>query len=188
MKTLMTPRTGLLASMIITAGTWRPYADGCHAPSTNFTPVGAMALFGGCYFAERWKAFFFPLLTLWISDILLSYFIYFHEWRLFYDGFFVTYGSFALMVVMGTFMKQVNIKNVLMASVIAALSHWIITDFAVWLDGRLYPKTLEGLITCYTIAIPYMKNMLLGNLLFSAIMFGAFEFAQKKYPVLNHAH
>jgi len=184
-KTLINPRTGVLAAMILSAGAWRLLITSGHSPLTNFTPIGAMALFGGCYFAERWKAFLVPILTLWLSDLFLSYFVYFHEWKWFYDGFLITYGSFALIVLMGRLIKKVNVKNVLLMSALAALTHWIITDFAVWMDGRLYPKTIEGLVTCYVAAIPYVENMLIGNLLFGAIMFGAFEWAQKKYPRLQ---
>jgi len=184
-KKIINPRTGVLALMILSAGAWRLLISSGHSPLTNFTPVGAMALFGGCYFSDKWKAYFLPLLTLWLSDLLLSYFVYYHDWRLFYDGFLWAYGSFALMVLMGTFIKKANINNVILASISAALAHWIITDFGVWMGGHLYPKTTEGLITCYVAAIPYMKNMLIGNLVFSGIMFGIFELAQRKFPILS---
>jgi hypothetical protein len=183
-KTLTNPRTSVLAIMILSAGAWRLLISSGHSPLTNFTPIGAMALFGGCYFAGKWKAFLLPLFALWLSDLFLSYFVYFHEWKWFYSGFYITYGTFALIVLMGRFMKKANAKNVLFFSVLAALTHWIITDFGVWLDGRMYPKTAEGLVTCYVAAIPYMQNMLIGNLVFGAIMFGGFELAQRKFPVL----
>jgi hypothetical protein len=184
-KTIINPRTGLLALMILSAGAWRLLISGGHSAMGNFTPVGAMALFGGCYFSDKWKAYLLPLLTLWLSDILLSYFVYFHEWRLFYSGFLWTYGSFALMVVMGTFIKKTTVKTIVVAGISAALAHWLITDFGVWMGGQLYPKTAEGLMTCYVAAIPYMKNMLTGNLVFSGVMFGTFELAQRTFPVLQ---
>lgn len=179
------PRTGLLILMIVSAGAWRLLVSGGHTPLGNFTPVGAIALFGGCYFADKRQAYLTTLLTLWISDVFLSYFVYFHEWRFVYDGFLITYGSFALMVWLGSWIRKVSVKNVLFAGIGAALTHWLITDFAVWMDGRLYPQTIQGLITCYAAAIPYMKNMLIGNLVFSAILFGLFELAQRKFPVLQ---
>lgn len=185
MKTIINPRTGVLALMVVSAGAWRLLFTSGHSSLGNFTPIGAMALFGGCYFAEKWKAYLIPILTLWLSDLFLSYFVYYHKLVFFYDGFLITYGSFALMVMMGSFIRKVNIKNVVIAGVSAALLHWLITDFGVWMDGRLYPKTVEGLITCYVAAIPYVKNMLVANLLFSGVMFGVFEFAQKKYPQLQ---
>jgi hypothetical protein len=70
MKTLINPRTNVLVAMILSAGIWRLCISSGHSPLTNFTPIGAMALFGGCYFENRWKAFLVPLLTLWLSDLL----------------------------------------------------------------------------------------------------------------------
>ena len=185
MKTLINPRTGILAAMILSAGAWRLFITSGHSPLTNFTPIGAMALFGGYYFADRWKAFLVPILTLWLSDLFLSYFVYYHEWRWFYDGFVFTYGSFALMVMIGRFIKKVNIKNVILTGVLAALLHWIITDFGVWLDGRIYQMNFKGFVACYVAALPYLQNMLIANLVFGAIMFGVFELAQRKFPVLS---
>ena len=80
---------------------------------SNFTPVGAMALFGGAYFTSK-KAYIFPLLTLWLSDILLSRFVYHHEWQLFYSGFYWIYGAFTLMVVAGNYLlRNISVKNIM---------------------------------------------------------------------------
>ena len=185
MKKIINPRTGMLAAMILLAGAWRLLISSGHITLGNFTPIGAMALFGGCYFAEKWKAYLIPILALWLSDLFLSYFVYYHQLVFFYDGFLINYGSFILMVMMGTFIKKVNVKNVIIVSISAALAHWIITDFGVWMDGRLYPMTAQGLITCYVVAIPYLKNMLISNFVFGGIMFGVFELAQKKDPQLQ---
>ena len=184
MKTIMKPRTGVLAAMILTAGLWRLIFSGDHTPLTNFTPIGAMALFGGCYFSDKWKAYLVPLLTLWLTDMVINTFIYNMPFTLFYSGFYWTYGAFALMVMVGTFMKKVNIGNVVLVSIIAALLHYIITDLGTWLDGRMYPLTWAGFTACYVAAIPFLKNLLIANLIFGGAMFGAFEWAQKKYAVL----
>lgn len=190
-KSLIHPRMGALTVMILIAGAWRLFISGTHTPLHNFTPVGAMAIFGGCYYANRWKAYLVPLLTLWLSDILLCYFIYYHKLVFFYEGFLWTYASFALMVFIGSFIRKVNVKNILLAGVGAALAHWIITDFGVWafgLDfttGKPFTKDIQGLLKCYALALPYLKNMLMGNLVFGAVMFGAFEWAQRKYPGLQ---
>jgi hypothetical protein len=184
-KKIINPRTSVLILMILSAGAWRLLVSSGYTPFSNFTPVGAMALFGGCYFSDKWKAYVLPLFTLWLSDVLLGYFVYFHEWHLFYSGFWWIYGSFILMVMMGTFMKKATVKTVLLAGISAALMHWIISDFGVWIGGHMYPKTIEGLIMCYAAAIPFMKNMLIGNLVFGAIMFGIFELAQRTFPILQ---
>ncbi|MBI1884495.1 MAG: hypothetical protein HYS08_09880, partial [Chlamydiae bacterium] len=56
---------------------------------------------------------------------------------------------------------------------------------SVWLGGRLYPKTLSGLETCFIAAIPFFRNTLLGDLFYVTILFGAFALAEKKFPTLK---
>jgi hypothetical protein len=185
MKTRIDLKTGVLSVIVLSAGVIRILMASDHSPLTNFTPVGAMALFGGCYFQNRLKAFFLPLLTLWLTDLLLNYFVYYHEWRWFYDGFLFTYSSFAFIVLIGTVIKKPNVKNVAFAGISAALLHWIITDFGVWMDGRTYPTSYTGFIVCYVAAIPYLENMVLANLIFCGFMFGVFELARIKYPILS---
>ena len=158
----------------------------------NFTPIGAMALFGGAYFRNHTKAYSFPIITLFLSDIILMQVFYpEHTSGLLYKGWYWTYLAFVLMVLIGRYIKKVNVKNVAISAVSAALVHWLIADFGVWYGGctniatgELYPHTFSGLIDCYIMAIPYMKNMLLGNLIFGAILFGSFELAQRKFPIL----
>src|SRR5690554_4510539 len=88
MVSKINPRPVLLAGMILLAGCYRLFiASGVLPPLPNFTPLGAMALFGGCYYQDKWKAYLVPLLSLWLTDILLNRFFYFGEWVFFYDRF-----------------------------------------------------------------------------------------------------
>ena len=185
MKSIFNPRTGVLVIMIISAGAWRLLASGAHFFLSEYTPIGAMALFGGCYFSDKWKAYLVPLLTLWLTDIVLNYTLYTHELTLFYPGFAWTYGSFALMVLLGTFMRKVNIQNVLLMGISAALIHWVVSDIGVWMGGTLYSKNAAGFVECYVAAIPFLKNMVMSNIIFGGIMFGAFEWAKYKFPALE---
>lgn len=151
---------------------------------SNFTPIGAMALFGGAYFTSK-KAYLFPLLTLWLSDILLSRFVYNHEWQLFYGGFYWVYGAFIFMVIAGKLLlKKVSVKNILVSALVITFIHWIVSDLGVWLSSTVYPKTPAGYWACLTAAIPFERNFLAGVLLYSAIMFGAFEWMKSRYPSL----
>ena len=183
MKTIIKTRTGVLVLMILSASIWRLIFSTGNSFLHSYTPIGAMALFGGCYFSDKWKAFLVPILTLWLSDLVMNYF-YFHQFSWFYGGFAWTYGAFALMVVVGTFIKKVNVGNVVLASIATALIHYIVTDLGVWLDGTMYPLNWQGFTACYVAAIPYLQKMLASNLIFGGLMFGAFEWAQKKYTVL----
>ena len=137
----------------------------------NFTPIGAMALFGGAYFTSKRKAFLFPILTLLISDLVMMQTVYakYNQGMLLYSGW--NYGAFALMVFIGQGMiKKVNLKNVVFSGLLAAIAHFIISDFGVWLGGGIdmttglpFTKDLSGLMSCYIHAIPFLKNMIAGN-------------------------
>ena len=101
------PRTTVIILMIALATAFRLIqSSNVYSILSNFTPVGAIALFGGCYFRDRWKAFLIPLVALWLSDVLINRIYYFDSWMLYYSGAYWSYGSFALMVVIGHFIKN----------------------------------------------------------------------------------
>ena len=192
MKTKINPRFIVLLLLIVVAVAMRFITELKYSTMINFTPIGAIALFGGAYFSDRWKAILIPLLSLFISDLLINTFYYDGRFGIMYDGWYWVYGSFILMVFFGAWIiKQVSVKTVLLASVAASIAHWLISDFGVFLGsctdittGQLYTKDIAGLVKCYTLALPYMKSFFLGTICYSAIMFGAFELAKRKYPVL----
>jgi hypothetical protein len=183
------PRTIVLLAFMIVVALMRVLfsLQPVMTPIATFTPIGAMALFGGAYFNRNIKAYLFPLLTLWMGDLILNRVVYYNEWRLFYEGFYWTYGSFALMVLASQFMiKKVSVKNIVLASVVATLIHWIGTSPGCFtIANSIYPKTWEGYWTSLIAAIPYERNFLIGTLAYSGIMFGAFEWLQKKYSTLS---
>lgn len=196
MKQQTNPRPFILAAIILAAGLFRLLtASGTLTPLTNFTPLGAMALFGGCYYQDKWKAYLMPLLTLWLTDIILNRFLFFHEWVFFYGGFAWVYVSFALMVLIGHYIKKVSVKSVVISAVAGAVVHWLVSDFGVWLGGGMdittglpYTRDWHGVMMCYYLALPFMKNLLIGNLVFGAIFFGVFELLQKRFPALQLQH
>jgi hypothetical protein len=175
-------RTIVLILMILAATAMR-FVSYKFPLMSNFTPVGAIALFGGAYFTDKWKAYLVPLLALFISDIFINY-MYTSKWVLMYSGSIYMYICFAIMVLIGTFIKKVNIVNVTLASFAGVLVHWLIMDLP-WLYGTLYPHTLAGYGASLVAAIPFEKNMILGDILFGAILFGGFELAKSKYTVLQ---
>lgn len=145
-----------------------------HPP--NFAPIAAMALFGGAYFNKKSFAFAIPLLAMFVTDAIIGFYSY--AW--------MVYISFALIVVLGIVMlKKVSVKNVVLASVTASISFFVITNFGVWMLGTLYPKTAAGLMESYIAAIPFFQNSLIGDLFFSGVMFGVYELVKHKVPALQ---
>ncbi|PWJ43039.1 DUF6580 family putative transport protein [Sediminitomix flava] len=194
MKKQINIRFLVLLCIILFVGIWRITFNGKDAGIlANFTPIGAMALFGGAYFQQQWKAYLFPILTLFVSDVVMMT-TYYAEYSngLLYGGWYWTYGGFFLMVLIGKCIQKVSFKSVIISAIAAALTHWIVVDFGVWLGGGTdvttglpYTRDIQGLIKCYTLAIPFMKSMLMGNFIFGAILFGSFELAQRQFPVLK---
>lgn len=177
-------RFRVLSLMLLTAAFSRLLP---HPP--NFAPIGTMALFGAAYFSKKHIALILPILTMWLSDLVINNVIfaqYFDGFTLFYQGFYWTYGAFAVISILGFFLlKNINIKNITIASTLAALLFFLISNFGVWQSGTMYPKTIAGLAACYNAGLPFFKNTLFGNLVYSAILFGAFELAQYKYYSLR---
>lgn len=194
MKKQVNVRFAVLLLITSGVGIWRIFLSTGHSSLSNFTPIGAMALFGGAYFVQRWKGILFPLLALFISDIVMMKTIYASSSSggLLYDGWWIVYVVFSMIVLMGScILKKISARNFIIAAVSAALLHWLITDFGVWLSGsdittgKPFTKDWQGLVKCYTLALPYVKNMLIGNLVYGTILFGGFELVQKRFPVLK---
>ncbi len=150
----------------------------------NFTPVGAVSLFGGTYFTDKRKAYLVPLLVLFLSDLLINY-MYFHHFVWFYASSIWVYISFALMVYIGTKLPKINVANVVLASFAAVLVHWLLTDINPWLYGTLYSKSLIGYFQSLFAAIPFERSLMMGNLVYGFLLFGGFELAKRKFPVLK---
>src|ERR1700761_268870 len=129
-------RTVVLILMIVVAAALRLVSYEYKFLS-NFTPVGAIALFGGTYFTDKWKAYLVVSLTLFTSDILINY-LYTSKWTLWYSGSFWVYLTFAIMVFMGSLIKKANIINIALTSLAAICIHWLIIDLP-FLYGTLYP-------------------------------------------------
>jgi hypothetical protein len=187
------PRISLLMILMIAAAAMRlPDAANLTAWS-QFTPIGAMGLFGGAYFTNRWKAVAFPLLTLLASDLIINILIYEGKYGILYSGWYWIYGIFVLICFIGKWLiTKVTVKNVLTAALVASVSHWMIADFTVWAGGGIDLRTMqplsrswEGLLQCYAQGFPYMKNFLAGTVIYSSILFGSFEWLKQRYTSLQ---
>jgi hypothetical protein len=152
---------------------------------SNFTPVGAIALFGGAYFTDKWKAYIVVLVSLVISDIIINH-LRTSQWELINSDTFWNCICFSIMVFIGSLIKKLNIVSVILVLLAPVLIHWLIMDLP-WINDAegLYPKTLAGYGEALIAALPFEKNMLFGDAVFGAILFGTFEFAQNKYTILR---
>lgn len=171
LKKFFTPKVLVVTGIILFAAVMRLVP---HYP--NFTPIAAIALFGGAQMGRKWLAFFVPLFALFISDLLIGF-----------HGFMVpVYISFALVVLLGNLMKNnIKIATVLGGAVASSLIFFLITNFAVWAGSPYYPQTFSGLMQSYMMAIPFFHSSLLGDLFYSSVFFGAFYLLKQKYPSIS---
>lgn len=155
----------------------------------NFTPLGAIALFGAAYFPKKKWALIIPIAAFWVSDLLLNNIVYseFYEgFTWFTGGMLYIYGSIAMIAILGYYLlKKVTFGRVLGGALGASIIFFIVSNFGVWAGGSMYPHTLEGLISCYTAAIPFFHYTIAGNIIYSAVLFGSYEWLKATYPQLQ---
>lgn len=158
-------------------------------PWANFSPIGAMGLFGGAYFARRYQAVLLPLICMFLSDFAINLIVFNGKYGMMYDGWYIIYGVIALIALMGHWLlKRVTVINVLGAGLMASLLHWLVADFSVWAAGGTDLRTLQpltrdmnGLLQCYVQGLPYFKHFLLGTLAYSAVLFGVMSWIRSRY-------
>jgi len=142
----------------------------------NVSPITAVALFSGAYLADRKTALLVPLTAMLIGDLILGL----HITMVF------VYAAFAMMVGMGIWLsKRLCGQTVIAASLLASVLFFLVTNFGVWLLQGIYPMTGAGLLACYTAAIPFFQMTLMGDLFFTAVIFGLFMSLEQWLPGLR---
>ncbi len=155
-----------------------------HPP--NFSPVEAMALFGGAYFSKRAWAVWAPLLAMFVSDLALGllmggeYFSYFVS-----AGFWLVYATVALLSVFGFGLRgRVTALRVGGYSLLGATLFFLVTNLGVWYGSAFYPQTAAGLAAAYTAGLPFFQNGVLGTLFYSLVLFGSYALIKQRAPGL----
>src|ERR1035438_10223130 len=134
------------------------------AQNLNFAPVGALSLFAGARL-RGWRAYLLPIALMAVTDP-------------FRGGYsFATpfiYASFLINVWIGSRLRGTESpKWIGGAALIGSVQFFLLSNFGTWLaPGFAYSHTPGGLIACYIAAIPFFRNTLLSDLLFTAVLFG----------------
>jgi hypothetical protein len=156
-----------------------------HPP--NFSPVEAIALFGGAYFASKRLALLVPLLAMLVSDLALGLV----RGGLYVDylasaDFWLVYACIAMTAVLGfNLRRRVNGPRVLGYALLSALLFFTVTNFGAWLGAPMYPQNAAGLAAAYVAGIPFFQRTVLGTLVYSALLFGGFALLRRQLPALR---
>lgn len=127
-----------------------------HAP--NWTAIGALALWGATFFNRRSLSLVLPLTALILTDLALG----------FHSTLVWVYAGFLLVTLIGWILPaDQGAKNWITGSLIGSLVFFAVSNFGVWMSGELYPKTLDGLVQCFVMALPFFENQLGADLFFN---------------------
>lgn len=137
-----------------------------HLP--NATPVAAMALYSG-FSLKGWKAYALPLLVMLVSDVVIG----FHSTMLF------VYGSFIIIVFFGHLLETKTFMKITGVTVLSSLIFFTITNFGVWLTSSMYVKDLSGLLQAYVMGLPFLRNTLIGDFVYTYALFYGCSYAER---------
>jgi hypothetical protein len=144
----------------------------------NFSPVAAIALFGGAMFGNRIAAFAAPLGIMFLSDILIG----------FHDTMWAVYLCLFAVVLIGRLISgRQGIMFPLVGAVAGSVIFFLVTNAAVWMNGGLYSPGLSGLFESYAAGLPFFRNSLMGDVFFTIALFGTYELTRRQVPVLVRA-
>jgi hypothetical protein len=166
----------LIVGAVVALYRLMPYLLGPDMPfGWNLVPIGALALFIGSRLRTRY-AWLLPLGVMLVSDLMIAVPLALKG----YSAFSlvetpIIYASYAIYVALGRMIRQNELSPAVLggAALLAGAQFFLLTNFAVWLRGGLYPMTLEGLGACYLAGLPYYRNTIAGDLIFSVLIFGA---------------
>ena len=142
----------------------------------NFTPVAAIAIFGGAYISRKSLAYLLPILAMFISDLIIG----------FHGTMLAVYLGMAFAAFIGIQLRnRVKIGNVALASVASSVVFFIITNFASWYTGLMpYTRDFAGLMNAYIAGVPFFNTSLVGDLFYSGVLFGSFYLISRRVPSL----
>lgn len=151
----------------------------------NFNPLGAVALMGGILFSSKLLRWIVPIGALFLGDIYLGLSSPIAMEYLFSIDFLFVYASFAVIILIGTFLsKEATLSKVIGGSLLAAIAFFLISNTGSWITMPVYSKDLSGLLDSYFAALPFSRATLIGQVLFSVVIFITYNFATKRKLVI----
>jgi hypothetical protein len=136
----------------------------------NFTAVGGALLYFGA--RRSWREMLAPLAALMATDYFLTTQIYSYPFR--WQAYVTTWAWYAMAMALGWILLRARSTVIRVAAgvVLGPTSFFVVSNYAVWSGGNMYPHTLAGLRDCYVSALPFYRNDLLSTALVAGLAFG----------------
>jgi hypothetical protein len=127
-------------------------------------PVAAAALFAGFYLRSRWLAMFVPLAAMAISDMWLGAYNF--------KIMMAVYLGLCVPVLLASVLRRdLTLPRLIGCSLAASVVHFVLSNGAEWAYGSLYTHDAEGLALCFYQALPFFRNTMVGDLLWTSVFF-----------------
>lgn len=187
---MFTPRVLLLMVLVWVAAFSRlvPHLQ-------NVASITALTLFAAAYLPSRSCSVWLPLAAMFLSDVVL----YATEYAAYRDeaifNMLFCYSSFAVIAWLGQRLhRRVTVSRVIGTTLEGSAVYFLITNFGAWLslsqplsatEPPMYSRTLSGLIDCYVAAVPFFRGTFIGDIAYTAILFGGFALLEQLVPRLK---
>jgi hypothetical protein len=136
-----------------------------HEP--NFTPIGAIAIFAGLYLPKK-ISIIVPMIIMFLSDLVIG----FYTWEIMA----AVYICFGLSAAVGLILRnRKDWRFITGGTLVGSIIFYLVTNLAVWGFTGIYPHTVQGLIDCYALAIPFFRSTLAADLFYTGVLVGGVE-------------
>jgi len=135
----------------------------------NFAPITAVAIFGGAIL-PRYLGVWVPLGAMMVSDLIIG----------FHKLIPLTWGCYTLIALASNhWLKKPTLLRGTALTISSSVFFFALTNFGVWLWGNMYAHTWAGLSQCYTLALPFFRNTLSSDVIYTGALFGVYFLATR---------
>ena len=141
-----------------------------HPEWFNFTAVGAMLLYFGA--RRSWREMLAPLAVLMTLDYFLTVSVYHYSFA--WQNYLPTWAWYVAAMALGQILlkSKTTVVRVAAGALLGPTSFFLLSNYAVWASGWIYPRTMGGLGACYAAAVPFYRNDLLSTTVVASAAFG----------------
>lgn len=140
----------------------------------NFSPLGGVALFSAAVMGRKWVAFAIPFLLFLVSDLAINTLVYANEYSIFYEGWYFQYIAYGLIIFVGSgLFQKLNLGRILGGALMASVIFFLVSNFGSWVSLPMYSKDWVGLQAAFIAGLPFLKNTVTSNILYTCLLFGS---------------
>lgn len=141
-----------------------------HAGWWNFTALGGALLYFGA--RRPWREMLAPLAVLMATDYYLTVYAYHYPFG--WQAYLPTWAWYLAAMALGQILlrSRTTFLRVAAGALLGPTSFFLVSNYAVWVGGGMYPRTLGGLGACYAAGLPFYRNDLISTALVAGLAFG----------------